>query len=93
MHEAANIYTSGWGSKTKTVNAWEAVRKCLQGTSDHIVWVVTNEQKANFLKMIQKYDLEKYLVVDQRGDEEGTTNRNYPDMGRRLRTFIMKGEK
>jgi stalled ribosome rescue protein Dom34 len=82
------MYGSG-----KDVNVWEAIKKALEGTGDHIVWIVTTEQKAAFLAMVKKYKLDKYFVVDHSEEGKGTTNRNYMDKPLRLKVFIMKGAK
>ena len=82
------------GGPTVKINTWLAVRKVLENTGDHILWVVTTEQLPGFLDMVKKYNLDKYIVVGHRDImNSGTTNRNYPDRGRRLKVFIMKGKK
>lgn len=82
------------GSPKKVANTWLAVKKVLENTGDHILWIVTNEQLTGFKNMLEKYDLNKFVVVGHRDImTTGTTNRNYMDRPRRLKVFIMKGVK
>lgn len=91
MPEQMNV--SLIGVTAEYINPWVGIQEMMEGTGDHLIWIITKLQKQKFLDMMKKYDLEKYLVVDHSKDPSGTTNRNYPEDPRRLKVFIMKGVK
>lgn len=74
------------------IRPWEALKKVLENTGDHVVFVVTKAQMDPFLECVKKCNLEQYLVVRQDGPTDGTRNSNYPNDPRRLRHFIFKGK-
>lgn len=102
IHQIVYAYMSdalalGWQSdgsagKPKQMNPWKEVKKVLENTGDTIIWIITLDQSAKFIPKIEAEGLDKFLVVDHR-KFAGSSNRNYPTYGRRLRVFIMKGIK
>lgn len=75
------------------INPWDVLKKCLAGTNDIVVFVVTRTQLYDFEILLKRYGLEKYLIVDHRGEGRGVTNRNYPHDPLRLKVFVLEGEK
>jgi hypothetical protein len=75
----------------KTFDVLATVRNVLEKTHDTFIWIVTTDQLDGFMQKVQKYKLDKYLVVRHDKEGQGTTNRNYPHHPKRLKVFIMKG--
>jgi hypothetical protein len=95
LPDSQPVGTDGWGrSPSKIMHPWKAIKKTLEGTGDHILWIVTKQQLHSFLLKIKEEKLVEYLVVKHDDMENsGTTNRNHTNDPRRLKVFIMKGAK
>lgn len=67
------------------VNTWKALQDKLSSTEDYVIWTYNKNQADDFLEMLKKYDLNKYIIHQS----VMVTNPNYRE--RRVATMIMKG--
>lgn len=91
----ARIYASAGnvpGNSPNDAKPYDLIRQLMELSQDTVVFVITPDQLNTFLKYMEKYDLEKYLVVDHRGANDGAANRNYAPYNIRLKMFILKGQ-
>lgn len=91
MPESVNV--ADFGKPPAIINPWELLKELLETTGDHFVWVVVPNQLGSFMKKVRDFGLERYLVIRQDGPDQGVTNRNYITVSRKLKLFVMKGEK
>lgn len=61
-------FSVAFGEK-QSINYWALYKKCLEESDDTLIWVVTRKQLPGFMRMVQKYDLEKYLIVNHHHPE------------------------